>query len=52
MLSTTAQKTIMELCKLFAAYGLPKQIVPDNGPQFVSDEFATFVKMNGIKHIH
>ena len=23
----------------------------DNGPQFVADEFATFMKMNGIKHI-
>ena len=37
--------------QLFAAYGLPEQIVSDNGPQFVSDEFATFVKINGIKHI-
>ena len=51
MHSTTAQKTITELRKLFAAYGLPEQIVSDNGPQFVSDKFATFVKMNGIKHI-
>ena len=23
----------------------------DIGPQFVADEFATFMKMNGIKHI-
>ena len=23
----------------------------DNGPQFVADEFATFMKMNSIKHI-
>ena len=53
MHSTTAQKTIiMELRKLFAAYGLPEQIVSDNGPQFVCDEFANFVKLNGIKHIH
>jgi len=51
MHSTTAQKTITELRKLFAAYGLPEQLVSDNGPQFVSDEFATFMKMNGIKHI-
>jgi len=50
--STTAQKTITELCKLFAAYGPPEQIVSDNRPQlFVSDGFVTFVKMNGIKHI-
>ena len=44
--STTAQKTITELCKLVAAYGLPEQMVSDNGPQFVSEEFATFVKLN------
>ena len=50
--STTAQKTITELCKLVAAYGLPEQMVSDNGPQFVSEEFATFVKLNWIKHIH
>jgi len=51
MHSTIAQKTITELRKLFAAYGLPEQIGSDNGPKFVSDKFATFVKMNGIKHI-
>ena len=48
---TTASKTIDEIRKLCAAYGLPEQIVSDNGPQFVSEEFATFTKMNGIKHI-
>ena len=51
MTSTTAQKTITELRRIFAAYGLPEQVVTDNGPQFVADEFATFMKMNGIKHI-
>ena len=51
MTSTTAQKAITELRRIFAAYGLPEQVVTDNGPQFVADEFATFMKMNGIKHI-
>ena len=51
MTSTTAQKTIIELRRIFAAYGLPEQVVMDNGPQFVADELATFMKMNGIKHI-
>ena len=26
-------------------------IVSDNGPQFVSSEFAEFAKLNSIKHI-
>ena len=51
MNSTTSQRTIAELCKTFAAHGLPQQLVSDNGPQFISDEFATFMKSNGIKHI-
>ena len=36
---------------MFAAHGLPQQLVSDNGPQFISDEFAAFMKSNGIKHI-
>ena len=51
MSNTTAQKTIDELRKLFAAYGLPEQIVTDNGPQFTADEFTHFLKENGVKHI-
>ena len=40
MATTTAQRTIVELRKIFATYGLPEQLVSDNGPQFVSAEFA------------
>ena len=36
---------------MFSAYGLPEQIVSDNGPQFISTEFAEFMAKNGIKHI-
>ena len=36
---------------LFASYGLPEQLVADNGPQIVAEEFATFLKLNGGKHI-
>ena len=50
MNSTTTQKTITELRKLFSAYGLPLQLVSDNGPQFISEDFAQFMKSNGIKH--
>ena len=51
MSSTTSSKTIAELRKLFSAYGLPDQLVSDNGSQFISDEFSCFMKANGIKHI-
>ena len=51
MKSTTAGATIKALRRLFAAYGLPNQLVSDNGPQFTSTEFAYFLKANGIKHI-
>ena len=51
MTSTTAEKTITELRKVFASYGLPEQLISDNGPQFTSSEFDVFMKCNGIKHI-
>ena len=44
-------KYIRELRKLFAAYGLPEQLVSDNGPQFTSSDFAMFLKQNGVKHV-
>ena len=51
MSSTTADTTIAILRCVFAAYGLPEQLVSDNGPQFVSLEFADFLRSNGVKHI-
>ena len=51
MSSTTTTNTIVVLRRLFSAYGLPEQMVSDNGPQFTSAEFADFCRVNGIKHI-
>ena len=51
MNSTTTTKTLEVLRQIFSAYGLPEQLVTDNGPQFTSEEFSVFVKCNGIKHI-
>ena len=51
MSSTTATKTISVLREIFARYGLPQQLVSDNGPQFSAEEFSMFLKSNGIKHI-
>ena len=51
MKETTTAKTIEILRKMFAAFGLPEQLVTDNGPQFVSEDFAAFTESNGIRHI-
>ena len=48
--STTSLSTIKVLMKIFATHGLPERIVSDNGPQFSSQEFQSFVNVNGIKH--
>ena len=52
MNATTAAKTIAVLREMFSRYGLPKQVVTDNGPQFASTEFRQFLTLNGVKHIH
>ena len=50
MKSTTSERTISVLRNIFSRNGIPEHIVSDNGPQFTSDEFTLFMKMNGIKH--
>ena len=49
--STTSHSTMEALRTLFGRYGLPQQLVSDNGPQFVSSEFSHFLSTNGVKHI-
>ena len=49
--STTSTATINILNSMFARFGLPEQVVSDNGPQFASDEFKAFMNGNHIKHI-
>lgn len=51
MQTTTASKTIEVLRNLFASYGLPKEVVTDNGPQFTSGDFESFLKLNAVNHI-
>ena len=48
--STTSSKTIDILRILFSQQGLPEELVSDNGPQFSSEEFRTFLQNNGICH--
>lgn len=51
MTTTTASATLDVLREWFACHGIPEQVVTDNGTQFTSEVFATFTKMNGIKHV-
>ena len=44
-------KTVDVFRQMFAAHGLPEQLVSDNGPQFTSEEFSHFMKCNGVRHI-
>lgn len=50
MNSTTTEKTMDVLRSLFARYGLPKELVSDNGPQFTAAAFTEFMSTNGIRH--
>lgn len=50
MNSITTQNTIKILRKIFASFGIPRVLVSDNGTQFTSHDFQTFLKMNGILH--
>ena len=50
MTNTSAHQTIHTLRQLFSSYGMPEQVVSDNGPQFIAQEFSDFMRSNGIRH--
>lgn len=47
--NTQASRVIQEFEKLFARFGLPKHKVTDNGSQYTSDEFKSYLKSHKIK---
>ena len=49
--SVTTSVVIDFLESLFTRWGLPSAITTDNGPQFVSSEFTSFLSAHGVKHI-
>ena len=49
--NTKAITTILKLKSHFARYGIPDQVISDNGPQFSSKEFADFARAWDFEHL-
>ena len=49
--STTSIAIICRMKDVFARFGIPCEIVSDNGPQFVSAEFADFATKYSFHHV-
>ncbi len=49
--STVSKAVIKKLKPHFARYGIPDQVITDNGPQFTSEQFARFAHTYGFEHI-
>ena len=50
--STTTDKDVKMLKQIFPVHGLPISITCDNGPQFISESFKTYMKETGTSHHH
>ena len=48
---TSASQTITVLQEVFTRYGIPRVLVSNNGPQFIAEEFKTFMSANWILDI-
>ena len=48
--TTTFDSTCNALLEIFSHFGLPEQLVSDNGPPFDSSAFAQFCRCHGIIH--
>ena len=49
--NATSAVTIDQMCSIFATHGIPEMLVTDNGTVFTSEEFNSFTKQNGIRHV-
>ncbi|XP_043238246.1 uncharacterized protein K02A2.6-like [Amphibalanus amphitrite] len=51
MRDTGSEATINELRAMFARFGIPRQVVSDNGPQFTAAQFVQFLALNGVRQV-
>ena len=48
--STTSGTLVKKLKGHFARYGIPDEVVSDNGTQFLAEDFRDFAQVHGFKH--
>ena len=48
---TRAEVIVEKTKKHFATHGIPEEIITDNGPQFIAQEYANFAEQWNFKHI-
>ena len=48
--SVTSRKMIECLETMFSTHGIPLSLKTDNGPQFISEEFESYLEENDIEH--
>ena len=49
--STTSGSIITALKSIFSRHGVPEVLVSDNGPQYASQEFASFARKYDFAHV-
>ena len=49
--STTSSNIIVTLKSICPGYGIPDTVVTDNGPQYFSNEFQSFVESYSLSHV-
>ena len=49
--TASSPQVIVHLKSIFARHGIPQTVLSDNGPQYSSDQFATFSQQYGFTHI-